>query len=129
MPGNGPGGEPGSIRYASGRKRLYLIWWVVGVLAQIAACLPAAWKHLRWRALAWTSLGFIALMFCVETLALYWGWWIWNEQLLWGPKVWLVPLEEFLLYFLVVPSVVTIQVLTQAMFCRRGDPRPANTVK
>lgn len=119
MPENGISGDPGSIRYRAGRKRLYLIWWVVGVLAQILACLPMAWKRLKWRALGWTSLGFVVLMFGAENLALYWGWWVWNEQLLWGPKVWLVPLEEFLLYFLVVPSVVSIQILVQTWSAKR----------
>ncbi|MEW6515764.1 MAG: hypothetical protein AB1439_02500 [candidate division FCPU426 bacterium] len=122
MPENEINGCPGSVTYREGRKRLYLIWWVVGVLVQVLACLPVAWKRIRWRALLWTSLGFLGLMFAVESLALYWGWWVWNEQLLWGVKVGVVPLEEFLLYFLVVPSVITLQALIQALFC----PRPAS---
>ncbi len=108
-----PTGKPGNYRYTEGKKRLYLIWWVIGTLIQVLLTLPFIWKRINFKAFAWTFLIFIVLMFSVESLALYWGWWVWNEQELWGIKVGLVPLEEFLLYFLVVPSLVTIQNLIE----------------
>ncbi len=111
----GISGKPGSYAYREGQKRLYLIWWVVGTLVEIAAVAPWVWRQVNWRALAMTSGLFLALIFGVENLALYWGWWVWNESELWGPKVLLVPLEEFMLYFLVVPSVVSLLLLIRKM--------------
>jgi len=114
-------GKPGSYTYRYGQKKLYLVWWLIGVLTQILLCLPLVIKRIHWCALAVTSIFFIVIMYVVETIALYWGWWIWNEQQLWGPKVGLIPLEEFLLYFLVVPSLVTFQSIIQVIWdaCQR----------
>jgi hypothetical protein len=86
---------------------------VVGTLVQILVTLPGVWKRIQGRALLLTSLGFVALIYAVESLALYWQWWVWDEKQLWGIKVGLVPLEEFLLYLLVVPSVATLQGLVE----------------
>lgn len=102
-------GKPGQFSYKAGDKKSYLIWWVLGVAVQIALMLPIVIKRLSWKGLLITSLVFLPLMYIVESIGLYWGWWVWNESQLWGIKIGLVPLEEFLLYFLVVPSVVIIQ--------------------
>ncbi|MBN1594596.1 hypothetical protein JW933_01585 [candidate division FCPU426 bacterium] len=115
MNNNSLQGKPGSFACREGKKRLYLVWWVAGVLLQVLASLPFVFKKIHWRALLLTSLVFLGIMYLSETLALYWGWWVWNEDLLWGPKVGLVPLEEFLLYFLVVPSLVCIQCVVQGI--------------
>ena len=101
----------GEYQYREGEKKLYWIWWVIGPLIQVIVTLPLVFKRIHLRAILITSAFFIAAMFSLENLAIYWGWWIWNEQKLWGPKVLLVPLEEFLLYLIAVPAVITIQIL------------------
>lgn len=100
----------GSYRYHEGQRRLYWIWWLLGVLAQVLVSLPWVFKQLHLRALVVTSVCFILLIFGLENLGIYLGWWIWNEQKILGIKVLLLPLEEFLLYFVVVPSVLIIQI-------------------
>jgi len=120
MPDNNVTGGPGNYRYRAGRKRLYLIWWVVGVAVQVGVSLALARKHVHWRAMLWSSLIFVVFMFMVESLALYWGWWVWNEQTLWGIQVGVIPLEELLLYFLVVPSLVGIQSIVQAILAAQA---------
>lgn len=110
---NGSSGKPGSFFYRYGKKQLYLAWWLLGVFLQVFISLPFIIKRIHWKALSLTSLVFIVIMYISETIALYWGWWVWNENQLWGPKVGLIPLEEFLLYFLVVPSLVAFQCVIQ----------------
>ncbi len=112
--------RPGGTRYRAGEKRLYWIWWVIGPLVQILALWPLVRERIHVRALLVTSACFILMMFCLENTAIYWGWWIWNEQKLLGPKVGLVPLEEFLLYWVAAPSVIVLQALWLAFFQRRG---------
>jgi lycopene cyclase domain-containing protein len=90
-------------------KKLYLIWWVLGTLAVIAGLLPFFRKKIDWSALLKTSAIFIVIMTAAESAGLYWKWWIWNPAQLLGPKVGLIPLEEFSLYFLVVPLLVVFQ--------------------
>jgi len=94
-------------------KQLYWFGWMIGTLVQVLICLPWVWKRIHWRALAMASAVFVPIMFITENLALHWGWWVWTDDKLLGPKVLLVPLEEFLLYFLIVPSLVAIQILLQ----------------
>lgn len=90
------------------KKQLYLIWWVLGVAVQILAGLPLVLKAVSWKAVGLTSLVFIPLMMTVESISVYWGWWVWNEDKLCGVKIGLLPLEEVVLYLLVVPSVVVL---------------------
>ncbi len=90
------------------RKQLYLIWWVLGVAAQILLSLPMVMKTISWKAVGLTSLVFVPLMFAVESVSVYWGWWVWNEDKLCGLKAGFIPLEEVALYFLVVPSVAVM---------------------
>ncbi len=108
----------GEYQYREGEKKLYWIWWVIGPLIQVIVTLPLVLKRIHLRALLITSAFFIVAMFGMENLAIYWGWWIWNEQKLWGHKVLLVPLEEFLLYLIAVPLVIVIQILLYKLWVR-----------
>jgi lycopene cyclase domain-containing protein len=110
---SGISGKPGSFVYRYGKKQLYLVWWLLGVFLQIIISLPFIIKRINWKALGLTSLVFIVIMYASESIACYWGWWVWNENQIWGPKVGLIPLEEFLLYLLVVPSLVAFQCVIQ----------------
>lgn len=101
------------------RKSLYWIWWVIGALVQTLLTLPAVFRQIHWRALGITAAVFIASMFILENVAIYYGWWIWNEQKLLGLHVLLVPLEEFLLYFVAVPSVITLLALWEKFWQAR----------
>lgn len=100
----------GAYRYQEGQRGLYWFWWLLGVCAQVVILLPGVIKSLHFRAMLTTSCLFVVLIFVLENLGIYLGWWIWNERKILGPKVLLLPLEEFLLYFVVVPSVLIILV-------------------
>jgi lycopene cyclase domain-containing protein len=108
--------QPGEYEYRDGKKGLYWVWWVAGSLVGVLAALPFLRKKIHGRALLVASVLFILSMFVSETLAIYQGWWIWNDQKLLGPKVGLIPLEEFALYFVCVPSVVVIQLFFQKLW-------------
>ncbi|MCD4814366.1 lycopene cyclase domain-containing protein [bacterium] len=120
MPENNVDGKPGSFSYRHGQRRLYLVWWLLGVLIQVIAGLPFCLKKIQWKSLLWTTLVFLVIMTISETIALHWGWWIWNENQIWGVKIGLIPLEEFLLYFLVVPSLVVFQSWFQLLLDKLG---------
>jgi len=103
--------KPGDYHYREGQKKLYWIWWVIIPVIYILSMLPVVIKRIHWRALVVTSGLFILSMVVLENIALYYGWWIWNENKLLGPKVLLVPLEEFLTYFVGGPFLVVCQIL------------------
>lgn len=92
----------------------YWGWWLIVTVSFAAAVLPWFWRNTHWRALGVTTAIFATMMFVVENWALYWHWWIWNGKIMWGPKVGLVPLEEFLIYFAIVPALVAMQNLVQS---------------
>jgi lycopene cyclase domain-containing protein len=98
-------------RTGSTRKPLYLVWWVAGVLVQVTLSLPFIYKEIHWRALLIASGILTVVMTVVESIALQYRWWYWDHERLIGIDVGNIPLEEFVLYILVVPSVVSIQLL------------------
>jgi lycopene cyclase domain-containing protein len=101
-------------------KKYFLLWWLLGSIAFIAAGLPWVWRRMQWRALLLVGGPFIVLMFAVESLALLRGWWTWNAARLLGPRIGRVPLEECLLYVVVVPVLVVMQLLLQRLWGLRG---------
>jgi lycopene cyclase domain-containing protein len=110
---------------AAPRRKLYWFWWLVGTAVWVAAALPWVFRKVRWRALLGTIAVFVVLIFASEIVAVHQGWWVWNEALLLGPKVLGVPLEEFLLYFFVVPAVVVIQHLLERLLGSGKENRHA----
>lgn len=114
--------SPGPDGCARPRRGLYWLWWLIGCAGVLAGALPWLYRNIRWRALAWVTAVFVALMFACESAALHFNWWIWNEAQLLGPKVGLIPLEEFLLYFMVPPVLAILQhgFLALAARSRRG---------
>ncbi|NTV52966.1 MAG: hypothetical protein HGA76_08155 [Candidatus Firestonebacteria bacterium] len=112
----------GRFEYREGKKQLYWIWWVVAASAFVTATLPWIYKKTHKRAF-WLATGiFVFFMFALENLALYYGWWIWNDQKLWGIKVGLVPLEEVLFYLPGVPAVIVFQIFFECLWSRSRKP-------
>jgi lycopene cyclase domain-containing protein len=106
------------------KARGYWGWWLIGSVIFILAALPWVGKRICWRALGWATAIFVSLMFLSESIALHWKWWIWNEDILWGPKVLQIPLEEFLLYFAIVPLLAVMQIMIQSRLPPRGGKTP-----
>jgi lycopene cyclase domain-containing protein len=97
-------------------KKYFLLWWLLGSIAFIASGLPWVWRRMQWRALLLVGGPFIILIFIIESLALQRGWWTWNAARLLGPRIGRVPLEECLLYVVVVPVLVVMQLLLQRLW-------------
>jgi lycopene cyclase domain-containing protein len=104
--------------YRDGKKQLYWIWWVVAAFAFVFATLPLVYKKIHWRAFWLATAVFFISMFVLENMAIHQGWWIWNDQKLWGIKILWVPLEEVLFYIPAVPAVVIIQILFEEFWAR-----------
>lgn len=119
-----PKGRAGNYSYKKGPKGLFWFWWLVAFTVFVVTSLPWIWKQIHWRALLVSSAIFIAMMFAGESLALHYGWWVWNEHQLLGPKVFLIPIEEFLAYFIIIPFMVVIQTFVNRIIINQKSKEP-----
>ncbi len=63
-------------------------------------------KEVNWKAAWLTVLVFEAVMMAAEYYSLKRGHWVYNENRIFGPKVFGVPIEEPLLYYLFSPLIL-----------------------
>ncbi len=95
---DGPDGYP---TYSRGKKTP--AWFLIGLPFLIAIWI-ALYKHLvkniDWTATILTVLLFEFTCLYVEHTALMRGFWVYNENKIFGPRVWNVPIEEVFIYYI-----------------------------
>jgi lycopene cyclase domain-containing protein len=72
----------------------------------MAWLLPLVRRRVRWTACWLTVLVFEAVLIPVEHNSLIRGHWVYNEHRILGPKLWGIPIEEPLIYYLLPPILV-----------------------
>lgn len=63
-------------------------------------------NRVNWRAATLTVVIFELVVGTAETISVSRGHWVYNNNKLWGIKIWNVPIEEHLLYYLFAPLIV-----------------------
>lgn len=99
-----PGGAP---RYEAGKK---FAWWGTLLLPFLLILLPlyrALREEVDLKAALATVLLFEVVVFPAEAFSVWRGHWVYNEARIWGPRLFGVPLEEPLLYY-VFPALIVI---------------------
>lgn len=87
-------------------------WWPLWSLFMVPFLLVflplyrAVRQEVNWFAAWGTVLVFEAIMLPAEWYALRRGHWVYNEQRIWGPKIFGIPIEEPLLYYLFSPLIL-----------------------
>ncbi len=106
---NGPNGYP---TYSRGKK--IPAWFLIGLPFLIAiwiALYKHAVKNIHWKSAWMTVLLFEVTCLYVEHTALIRGFWVYNENKIFGPRIWDVPIEEVFVYY-IWPIVMVVMVFT-----------------
>lgn len=96
----------GRFVYRRGEKRPLWALLLVPFLAVSLPLVRSVRGRVNWAA-AWATVGvFEAALLAAEYYSLQRGHWVYNESRIWGPKVFGIPIEEPLLYYLFPPFFV-----------------------
>ncbi|MFA6092252.1 MAG: lycopene cyclase domain-containing protein [Elusimicrobiota bacterium] len=106
MPEDGPTGKDGGFEYKKGDWRPDWPNLLLPFLAVFMLLYRFAKEHVDWRA-AFCVVGlFECVVFPAEIFSVHRGHWVYNEARIWGPRVFGVPIEEPLLYYLFCPLII-----------------------
>lgn len=97
-------------RRAGYRAGVPFAWWGTLLLPFLGAfwfLYGAAKDRVNWKAAFATVLLFEIVVFPAEIFSVWRGHWVYNDARIWGPRLFNVPIEEPLLYY-VFPALITI---------------------
>jgi lycopene cyclase domain-containing protein len=98
----------GEYRYREGR---WFPAWALLMVPFVVMALPLlryAGGRMNWKSLGFTIAIFEGLLVPVERLCLKRGHWVYNESRLLGPRIFGVPIEEPLIYYLLSPVIILL---------------------
>ena len=96
----------GRFEYAKGK---WVPWWALLFIPFLVVFGPLyrfVKTEVNWKAAWLTVLVCEAVMMVAEWYSLKRGHWVYNEQRIFGPKVFGIPIEESLLYYLFSPLII-----------------------
>jgi lycopene cyclase domain-containing protein len=98
--------ERGEFRWRTGR---WFPWWALLIVPFVIGWIPllaAVRRRVNWKAAGVTVLIFEALLMPTERRSLRRGHWVYNESRILGPRLFGVPIEEPLIYYLLSPLII-----------------------
>ncbi|MBL8992471.1 MAG: lycopene cyclase domain-containing protein [Spirochaetia bacterium] len=115
----------GRFYYDRGSAR-YPGWALVAIPFIIALNFFVHAKGIDWGSVWMTVMLFLVTLGLIEHLAIYRGYWVYNEARLLGPKIFGVPIEEWVIYY-IFPPILVVSAFEYVSGLLKKKSGPANT--